>query len=392
MGYGKLAKGISEDQVKKKLETVMPSNIENKKQFQAKSQSIFIGSHNYPKVNVGTLSPTNTLNPELMDNPARWYKQRYNIKKIASLRTSLVNSKQKINTKKPNKMLQRKKEIAITKKPAHIEVKLDKKPFRSLSGGRTKPISASADLNELKIGENPSVEKKLEKKWYDTEVKAETAINELTNNGIDNYKIQQALTAGILGEKNNRKLVPTRWSITATDDMISKKLRSNVKNYQELGEIQYYNNSYLGNKFHIFLIPGKWEYELMELKRPKSVWNQMQNTYIAHNYEPYQGRTAYAEQTAGAFYATRLAVLEHLTSIKKQAKVLVVREVTPDYWAPLGVWIIRESVRNSFENGKSLDNHSEVKEIVASNFRFLYKRIENKSKLLSHQQRSLADF
>lgn len=392
MGYGKLAKGISEDQVKKKLETVMPSNIENKKQFQAKSQSIFIGSHNYPKVNVGTLSPTNTLNPELMDNPARWYKQRYNIKKIASLRTSLVNSKQKINTKKPNKMLQRKKEIAITKKPAHIEVKLDKKPFRSLSGGRTKPISASADLNELKIGENPSVEKKLEKKWYDTEVKAETAINELTNKGIDNYKIQQALTAGILGEKNNRKLVPTRWSITATDDMISKKLRSNVKNYQELGEIQYYNNSYLGNKFHIFLIPGKWEYELMELKRPKSVWNQMQNTYIAHNYEPYQGRTAYAEQTAGAFYATRLAVLEHLTSIKKQAKVLVVREVTPDYWAPLGVWIIRESVRNSFENGKSLDNHSEVKEIVASNFRFLYKRIENKSKLLSHQQRSLADF
>jgi len=64
---------------------------------------------------------------------------------------------------------------------------------------------------------------RLRKKFYDTDVKAETAIDELHSKGVDNYKIQQSLSTGILGQEENRKLVPTRWSITASDDMISKK-------------------------------------------------------------------------------------------------------------------------------------------------------------------------
>ncbi len=392
MGYGKLAKGISEKEVQRKLEEVMPSNLENKKDFRAKSKSIFVGSHNHPNVNIGTLSPTKPMDPTLMDQPKKWYQKKYNLEKIASLRTSLLNSKQKVNAKKPNKLVKNKQEIAISRKPADIEVKLDKKPFQSFKGGRTKPISASANLENLKLGENPSVEKKIEKKWYDTEVKAQTAIEELTKSGIGNYQIQQAMTAGVLGKQNKRKLVPTRWSITATDDTISKKIRNQAQTYPQLGEIEYYQNSYLGNNFHIFLIPGTWEYELMELKRPKSVWNQMKRTYIAHNYEPYNGRTSYAEETAGAFYATRLAVLEHLQKRKRQCKVLVIREVTPEYWAPLGVWIIRETVRDAFKNKETLDEHSKIKKKVAGEFRFLYKRIKNKSKLLNSQQRNLADF
>ena len=352
MGYGKLAKGITEEEARRKLESVMPSQ-ERKKSFQGASPSIFIGSHSYPKVNTGVLSPQQNLgSSQLMDSPKAWYNENYSIEKVASLRTSLVNSKEKQKVKKPGQFAQNTREIAMARKPVDIEVELEKRPGSSISGGRAKPVSASGNVENFNLGENPTVERKIEDMFYDRDAKAETAVDELHQKGINNYQIQQSFTAGMLGKEKNRELVPTRWSITATDDMISKRLRKQVKDYQELGQIEYYNNSYVGNDFHIFLIPGRWEYELIEMKRPGSVWNAAENTYIAQNYEPYSGRTSYAEQTAGAFYAARLGTLEHLKNRKRQAKALILRDVSPDYWAPLGVWVIRETVRNAFDEKK----------------------------------------
>jgi len=392
MGYGKLAKGISQQEAARKLQEVMPSLDRDQDFHGASPPSVFIGSHNYPKVNTGILSPQHPGSSKLLDSPDKWYSENYSIEKVASLRTSLVNSKKKLKVKETDSFLNNTQEIAMARKPVDIEVSLQKKPGSNVSGGRVKPVSASGDIDKFVLGENPTVEKQLEKKFYDTDAKAETAVKELHNKGVDNYKIQQTLSTGMLGQEENRKLVPTRWSITASDDMLSKKLRDRVKQYQELGQIEYYRNKYLGNYFHIFLVPGKWEYELMELKRPGSVWNAAKNTYIAHNYEPFSGRTSYAEETAGAFYATRLGIAEHLNRRKRQAKAIVVREVSPEYWAPLGVWVIRETVRNAFENGQELENFKQIKWNLSQGFRFLYKRILNESQMLGGRQFSLNDF
>ena len=393
MGYGKLAKGISEEEARQKLEKVMMPSQERKKNFHGASPpSVFIGSHNYPKVNTGILSPQHVGSSEMMDSPGNWYSENYSIEKIASLRTSLVNSKKQLRVRNADNFVDNTREIAMASDPVDIEVELDKKPGASISGGRVKPVSASGDIKEFLLGENPSVEKQVEKKFYDTDVKAETAVNELTDKGVDVYKIQQSLSTGMLGQEDNRKLVPTRWGITASDDMVSKKIRSQVKNYQELGEIRYFNNEYVGNDFHIFLIPGRWEYELIELKRPGSVWNAAENTYIAQNYEPFQGRTSYAEQTAGAFYAARLGALEYLNSINRQAKVMIIRDVSPEYWAPLGVWVIRETVRNGFDQYREIDSFQRVKKMIGREFKFLYHRLKQKSKMLGSRQSSLTNF
>ncbi len=393
MGYGKLAKGMSEDEARRKLERVMPSQ-ERKKSFQGLSPpSVFIGSHNYPKVNTGVLSPQQQTDSQLMDSPDKWYSEDYSIEKVASLRTSLVNSKRKLKVKETDKFLDNTREIAMARRPVDIEVSLSKRPNASISGGRTAPVSASGDIERFELGENPTVARKVEKAFYDTDLKAETGVKELYSKGVDNYKIQQSLSTGMLGEEEKRELVPTRWSITATDDMISKKLRERVRHYSRIDKIEYYRNSYVGNDFHIFLVPGKWEYELMEFKRSGSVWNSAKNTYIAQNYEPYSGRTDYAEQTAGAFYATRLGIMEHLDKRKKQAKALVLRDVTPDYWAPLGVWVIRETVRNAFtEDPEEIETFKDLKYRVSNEFRFLYSRIRRRSKMLEGRQSTLTDF
>jgi hypothetical protein len=327
-----------------------------------------------------------------MDSPADWYGKNYSIEKVASLRTSLVNSKKKLSVQDTDSFVGNTQEIAMARKPVDIEVSLSKRPGAEISGGRVKPVSASGDIEKFTLGENPSVERQIEKKFYDTDVKAVTAVNELYDKGVNPYRIQQSMSTGMLGQDDNRKLVPTRWSITATDDTISEQLLDQVKQYQQLGQIEYYTNEYVGNYFHIFLIPGRWEYELMEMKRPGSVWNAAKNTYIAQNYEPFMGRTDYAEQTAGAYYATKLGALEHLNQRRRQAKVLVLRDVTPEYWAPLGVWVIRETVRNAFDSYEVLDSFEQVQWQISQNFRFLYKRIKQRSKLLGDRQFSLTDF
>ncbi len=383
MGYGKLAKGLTEAEARKKIESVMPTRI-NKKEFQAYSESVFIGSYNYPNVKMGVVSPSNPSDPSMMDSPEAWYSKGFGIEKIASLRTSLVNSNS-------SHVMSEKQEIAMARKPVNIEIELEKTPSKLGMGGRAKPVSNSANLKNLLLGENPSVNKKIEKAYYDTDLKAETAVTELVDKtGV--YKLQNAFSAGLLGEEENRKIVPTRWSITAVDDQASKKLSRQVKMNQELGEIRYFRNSYVGNRFHVFLIPGKWEYELLELKRPRSTWNATKRSFIMQNYEDFNGRTTYAEETAGAYYAARLGALEYLDSINRQSKVLIVRDVRPEYWAPLGVWVIRETVRNSFDNYKVLEKFSEIKNILSQEMRFHYLQILDKSKMLSSTQTNLAEF
>ena len=395
MGYGKLAKGISQEQVRRKLEEVMPRE-DHSKDFQGASPpSVFIGSHNYPKVNTGILSPQHHGETQLLDSPKKWYSKGYDIERVASLRTSLVNSKQRQRVDKTDSFLDNTREIAMARKPVDVEVSLDKKPGSSITGGKAAPVSASAEVEKFKLGQNPQVERKLEKAFYDKDLKAKNAVRELHSKGVNKYKIQQTLSTGMLGEEDNRELVPTRWSITATDDMVSKKLREDVKTNPEISQIEYYKNSYVGNTFHIFLIPGRWEYELLEMKRSGSVWNAAKNVYIAENYEGFSGRTSYAEETSGAFYAARLGVLENLSSRSRQAKALILRDVKPDYWAPLGVWVIRETVRNAFkdsEEQKSFEEFKDAKFKVGEEFRFIYDKIRKRSKMLESRQTDLSDF
>jgi hypothetical protein len=61
------------------------------------------------------------------------------------------------------------------------------------------------------------------------------------------------------------------------------------------------------------------------------------------------GRTGYASNITGAYYAARLSILNYLEKIRRNAGFTVIRWITGDYWAPLGVWVIRETVKKAME-------------------------------------------
>ena len=67
------------------------------------------------------------------------------------------------------------------------------------------------------------------------------------------------------------------------------------------------------------------------------------------DYEPYEGRKKYVEQTAGGFYACRLSILERLNQLRRQASVIALRFITDDYSIPLGVFVVREAVRKTLD-------------------------------------------
>jgi len=142
-----------------------------------------------------------------------------------------------------------------------------------------------------------------------------------------------------------------------------------------------------------------FSYELFELYLPGSSWNPGNEVKAATDYENYDGRKTYASDTAGGYYASRLPILEYLEKIKRQASVLVVRIELPSYWAALGVWVVRESVRKAHANKKL--KFADIREITESaqkigmiKFGFDTSKVLRKSKVLESlkTQTKLGDF
>ena len=158
-------------------------------------------------------------------------------------------------------------------------------------------------------------------------------------------RIQRALSIGMFGEGPRRRLVPTRWSITAVDSTISSKLIEKVKGFQTIDEYRVYSFGVYDNQYVAILLPEPWRFEWIEAWFPNTTWNQFsQEPYMIGDYEEYFGRRTYAK-VGGCYYSTRLAVTEELEKEKRQASAIVLRETYPGYLMPLGVWNVRESIR-----------------------------------------------
>ncbi|MCK4335280.1 MAG: hypothetical protein KAW40_00985, partial [Candidatus Aenigmarchaeota archaeon] len=223
-------------------------------------------------------------------------------------------------------------------------------------------------------------------------LKAEEASFLLYRQGANVYRVSTILSSGILGLEDNRKLVPTKWSITATDDLIFRKLVSKVRECEQINEYLVFSSEYLDNHFEFLLMPGNWEFENFEAWSPGSTWSfNLKKTEILEEYEPFQGRKAYANLQAGGYYASRLAVIEYLHRIKRQARVIGFREIHEGYTIPLGVWLVRETARKAFLS-KPLKFHSLSEALKHIDSRLKTNVNEYVKKSVIPRQRRLEDF
>jgi hypothetical protein len=322
--------------------------IENAKDFTGSSPpAVFVGRAFYPKVYVGILAPTTQQsNTNILDFPEKWYEQKANIEQILNYRGQLIYSRFKTSSvKRPSgKLVDVTQELAMAKKSTDVEIHLKKNPrFTFNFDGWSQPIGNPAPIDSAILTENPYVERRVDYIISDSDFKAQNAVVELYQHNLPVSRIQKIFSAGLLGLQIQRKFVPTRWSITAVDDTLGKILIEKIKDYQELSEILLFHNEYIANHFEVLLIPEPWKFEMIE------AWNlNFPYPTMASDFENYWGRDSYAAQITGGYYAARIGALEYLEKIKRQATVLIVREIKPGYWADVGVWKVRETVRDAF--------------------------------------------
>lgn len=361
---------------------------------------IFVGRMNYPNVFSGILSPDFKGDTSVMASPEEWVKNNLSIEQVLTHRGQMIYGRQLTNIKLQKSLSSVTQDLALSSRPVSTEFFLKKLPIQQYTSSKILSIMANpAPIDKVLLEENPFVERKVDYLVSDYDVKATTAMKELYRSNIKISHMQKLLSVGLLGVKTQRKLVPTRWSITAVDDMISKDIMKNIKTYKEIDEIFLFSDNYNGNHYNILLLPGEFKFEVIEAAVPH-IDNLSKENLSAHqigfwkDFEGFFGRKSYAESVTGAYYANRLAICEYLEKIKRQATILVLRETTEEYYAPLGVGILRELTRRAMQSPEKQESISEALKIIDSKIKIPIKKFEEISWILSNykKQKRLSEF
>ncbi|HIH17971.1 MAG TPA: hypothetical protein HA282_01215 [Nanoarchaeota archaeon] len=301
--------------------------------------SVFVGRAGYPKVYVG---PMMSLQEEsaLLDLPEAWIDSVKSNSEIVNFRMQLVRGKQLTGIKEENSFVEKMRDIALAKNSVHVDAEFEKKPRGTFFHEDMQPFGPSAALKNLET-ENARYDPLLEKAYYDTDLKARDAILSLNDKGILFSKIQKALSVGAFGRKRARRLVPTRWSITAADSTLSDASIEELKHNPIIDTFRVYEFASMKNYFSILLMPTPWQYEFIEA----FIRVLSDEIMIFSDFETHFTKKEYAS-IGGCYYSARLGISEALEREGKQAGAVIFRESYPGY-IPLGVWNVRENVRKA---------------------------------------------
>ncbi len=324
-----------------------------------------IGEYGYPKINVGVMTGEEG--------------NIFDFNDYVSKRLLMINNVKRVDIKSNKGFASAIKEAALSIRKVDLEIKaksvdasIHNFKFHGVYGPKVK-------VEKVRVIDNVKT-KPIVEKIVNDEVKATEAVEILYRKKLDVNYIMQLFTTGNLGIQ--KKFVPTRWSITAVDDIIGKKLINQIKEYDQIDKFGVGIGKLHGNEITIFLVPDIWGYELNE--------HWQKGTFVGEqfvrDYEEYFGRKDYAENTIGAYYAIRLAIVEFLSKIKRQALAIVFREITPEYELPLGVWVLREAARKAMNNVVWFEDLNAAEAFAGR------KLIESKLYVNRKRQKKLTDF
>ena len=357
---------------------------------------VFVGRFGYPKVFVGPLIPPVHGDTEVLDTPETWIGR--SLDEIVGFRSQLVRGMHRthvLDVEGGGKIVDLTRELALSTAATDVEAQFARKPRgRLVLDEDVQPFGPSAPIERFDLG-GYRVDPKLDRAYSDTDLRAKPAVLGLFRDGIPVSKIQRAFSVGAFGLGKNRRFVPTRWSITAVDDTIGKELREQVKTSPMINEVRVHEAIGFDDRFLVVLVPRPWRYELIEAWYPNTLWNPLGREIVMFgDHEGYEGRTTYAS-IGGCYYAARLAVAEALEREHRQAAAVILRETHPGYLMPVGVWNVREHVREALRRPpRTFSTPREALEYLTTRLDIPMERWIRTSEVLKHVlfQRALEDF
>ncbi|HQB99655.1 MAG TPA: hypothetical protein PKX11_03780 [Methanospirillum sp.] len=353
--------------------------------------SIFIGSAGYPKVYAGPLITPEHGDTVVYDTPELWIPGHKSQEEIIRYRLNLVRGKRLVKTTDiHSRFVSQLQEIALSDSSVESEAAFHEVPTGYSLSEEHSPFGPSASIDKLSC-EPVRWNQKLEKAYDDTDLLARDAVIRLHCERVPFSAIQKAFSAGTMGNGKRRHLVPTRWSITAVDSTLADHLYNQVKKFTTIDTWRVHEFSSLHNRYAVILTPTSWQYEWTEafirvLGDEKVVFS---------DFEVKRPKIEYSS-VGGCYYSCKMAVLEALERERKQAGVIVLREATEGY-VPLGVFNVRENVRNAMlTNGKEFESFKEAFAYASGNMtlepEFFVRSGRLLRGLLREQQARLSDF
>src|SRR2546422_6828812 len=287
------------------------------------------------------------------------------------------------------------RELALGTFPADVEVGFERKPRgRVVLDDNVQPFGPSAPLRRLDIG-TLQIDRNLDRASSDTDLRAKEAVLDVYGRGLPVSKIQRAFSVGAFGIEKNRRFVRTSWSITAVDDTIGKDLRETVKTFPLINDMRVFETIGFDDRFVVVMVPRPWRYELIEAWYPNTLWNPLgREVVLFGDHEGFEGRTTYAS-IGGCYYAARLAVGEALNRDRRQAATVILRETHPGYIMPIGVWNVREHVREALRRpSRTFATMAETLAYLRTRLDIPMERYVRISEVLSYvlHQRTFDDF
>ena len=345
--------------------------------------SVFVGSYNYPKVFVGPMVPPIHGDTSLLDSPEKWVGK--SLEDIINFRLNLVRGIQKVSVNTTEgRYIENLQEVAMSSKPIDSDLEFHKSTSGISIDGESAPFGPIGEIKSAKFSGSSST-KSIERTFYDKDLKAKDAVLKLYNSGIDISRIQKCFSIGMLGQE--RKLVPTKWSITATDDIISESLKNKILDYSLIDSCKVFSFEHLGNLFSVILFPHRWIFEMIE------AWYSNGVLGFGSDYEDARGIN-HPPVIAGAYFAAKLSVAEYLSENKIQSGVIILREIRPEYAIPVGVWQVREGIRQAMKKNPILADNFDHALTLASKLMSI-----SHSEWLSHgnigklmRQKTISDF
>ncbi len=358
--------------------------------------AVFVGRFGYPSVAVGPLLSPEHGSTEVMDTPEEWVGR--SVAEVVGFRTGLVRGTTRLrvtDAERPIPMLEEMQLLGIAAESVESEAHFRRPPRGHLSlSDSTPPFGPSAPIERVRLDVR-RVDPHLDRLTSDTDANARLAVGELYDRGVRVSRIQRAFSIGTLGRRGRRRLVPTRWSITAVDDLLSKQNLETVRDLPEISEIRVHRLTALDNRWILVFLPGAYRYESIEAWYPNTLWNpDPTQIVIMGDHEGFEGRTTYAS-IGGCYYAARLATSEALLRWGRQSGVVVLREVHPGEILPLGVWNVREHVRAALRTpAETCADLKELETLIAGTFAIPIDRWRRSSAVLheARTQRRLDDW
>ena len=360
------------------------STLKPTKEIEGFASYVIVGEKNYPNLATHNISNDNKISS--YKNSSDIVKKEYdNIFKIKA--RNILGSTNPVHVKNTSNRIQ--DEIRDIYKAKNIvnfssnfskELTFDKVVVNKVAG----IVGSKNDLISLNSTENTQTSKQVEKYCVE-DIKSREAIISLYERQVNEHQIINLLALGSFGISINKKLVPSKWAITAYDQTIEKYLYKKILNFKLINEYEIYSYLDKGNFFVIILFPDNFAANIIETF-PGAV---------EQDYVGVDNKLKKAEpETAGGFYATKIAVNEFLVSRKKQASYLTIR-IIKDSEIPLGVVFVRECVRQALSKNALFctSNKSELDKYLYENFKehFVYYL---KSQILLEQKktRKLSEF